>query len=289
MTKINYSNISPELIKVAQNSLKNDGKIDQKEYDNLVKVALKDKILNRDEQLFIASLDNKNVISQLMDSKFNPKSISFNVDKLDNYNPILTITRNVNNKESLVNINVRAINKNQNLDFNIKIGKNVCEYVSSHLISSNKFDNLSNAFGSIVSLPSRAIYMSYRLVENVTPINKALDYFSTNIKNAGSDYSYVKNISSVAHKLGSGNCGENAALSAVMLANYGVSPVETFSIPGHSFAVIGRDPSSEMTDPKTWGNTAVIVDPWNNIVVPVKDIVDNLSKLELKKEYDVAK
>ncbi len=285
MTKINFSNVSSELIQLAKSSLKDNNVITQQEYDNLVNVALKDKSLNKDEQLFLSSLDNVDFTKKLLDSEFNPKTMTFNVNRRDVKNPTLNIKRD--NKDTL--IDVRLINKNQNLDYNLSKGNAVCEYVSTHLVSSNKFDSISNSFSSLISLPSRSLYMLYRGTEKLTPINDILNRSSKDIKNSGSDYSYVRNIANVAHKLGSGNCGENAALSAVMLANYGVSPVETFSIPGHSFTVIGRDPSSNITDPKTWGSTAVIVDPWNGIVVPVKNVINNLKDISINKEYDVAK
>lgn len=40
MTKINFSNVSSELIQLAKSSLKDNNVITQQEYDNLVNVAL---------------------------------------------------------------------------------------------------------------------------------------------------------------------------------------------------------------------------------------------------------
>lgn len=283
---IDYKNISPELIKIAQESLKGDKSINQSEYDNLVKTALRDKNLNRDEQLFLASLDNESVISKLLSSDFNPKSFTFSVNKTEAYNPTLLITRTNNGNKELENINVRTISKDQSLEQNIIKGRDVCEYVSSHLAATNKFENISDASMSVFAFMPNIIARGRRLVTG-TDIN--LDSPSKNVKNVGDNYSEVSKIARIAKSHATGNCGENAALSAIMLAEYGVSPVETFTIPGHTFTVVGRDHSSNPSDPSTWGATAVIVDPWNKFVSPVSDIVDKLKELKIEKMYDVAK
>lgn len=53
-----------------------------------------------------------------MKADFNPKSIHFDVDKLEEFNPTLKIKRG--NKDAL--INVRLINKDQTLESNLSKG-----------------------------------------------------------------------------------------------------------------------------------------------------------------------
>ena len=38
-------------------------------------------------------------------------------------------------------------------------------------------------------------------------------------------------------------------------------------------------PSAEITDPKTWGNEAVVTDPWSNIVLGARDALDYFRKI----------
>lgn len=66
---------------------------------------------------------------------------------------------------------------------------------------------------------------------------------------------------------GCGNCEEQARLAFIYLRNKGIFPVEILQKPnivpgfgGHAFVVIGRDEQSS-SDPATWGESAVIVDP----------------------------
>lgn len=70
-----------------------------------------------------------------------------------------------------------------------------------------------------------------------------------------------------AIKANCGNCDEQTAITMGFLANAGVSPRERmtlFTDPlTHVFVVIGRKHGSTVSDPSTWGDTAVVIDPWH--------------------------
>lgn len=85
-----------------------------------------------------------------------------------------------------------------------------------------------------------------------------------------------------------GLCDENACLSLVFLYEDGVIDysdiVEKVSISyeeeagdGHTFIVINRNPDSILTEIKTWGDDAILLDPWNDLVCYAKDY-DQLPK-----------
>lgn len=61
-----------------------------------------------------------------------------------------------------------------------------------------------------------------------------------------------------------GNCGELAATIAVEAKKDGAQRVELFSIENHLFVAINREQKSDSADPQTWGEHAIIIDPWMN-------------------------
>ena len=42
----------------------------------------------------------------------------------------------------------------------------------------------------------------------------------------------------------------------------------------HAAILLGAKEKAEISNPKTWGNKAVIVDPWNKFVLPARDAMD---------------
>jgi hypothetical protein len=72
----------------------------------------------------------------------------------------------------------------------------------------------------------------------------------------------AESAASVAKTMGYGNCQEQACVAAVRLKEKGVQNVEVMGKPNHAFVVIGRDPKSDASDPSTWGDKAVVCDPW---------------------------
>lgn len=70
-----------------------------------------------------------------------------------------------------------------------------------------------------------------------------------------------------AAELGCGNCGEQAAVAFMYLADRGTRPLDYMALvkPGdHAYVVIGRSSQSRASDYTTWGEDAVVCDPWDN-------------------------
>lgn len=72
--------LSPELIKQAQQALKNDGKISADEYEKLIETAGP---LTDQKKAFLANLDNEATIQAVKDADFTAKDISFEVNQAD--------------------------------------------------------------------------------------------------------------------------------------------------------------------------------------------------------------
>lgn len=83
-----------------------------------------------------------------------------------------------------------------------------------------------------------------------------------------------------------GNCGEQSAVAFMLLAEANNNDVrgvyvERFAIskPGdHCFVVIGRERFSDPRDPSTWGENAVICDPWGEVTFIVKEELNKRKK-----------
>jgi len=79
----------------------------------------------------------------------------------------------------------------------------------------------------------------------------------------------VRWIASIAKKAKVGNCGEYAAVAFMFLRE--IRRVKRldymlFARPGdHTWVVIGRALDSDFSDYKTWGNAAVVCDPWAGV------------------------
>lgn len=70
-----------------------------------------------------------------------------------------------------------------------------------------------------------------------------------------------------------GNCGEQAQTAFVFLKKKGVCNLDfcSTSIGGHNLVVIGRESGSNPEDISTWGDSAVICDPWAERAYPLSD------------------
>lgn len=89
---------------------------------------------------------------------------------------------------------------------------------------------------------------------------------------------YIKDSVARVKKFSLGNCGEYSFLALNYLRKQDVHLAEQFCIQGddHAFVVIGRDVGSLENDPKTWGPSAVICDPWADKVYSASDIMSNI-------------
>ena len=76
-------------------------------------------------------------------------------------------------------------------------------------------------------------------------------------------------ITEAAYKLakyGCGNCGEQTAYAMVLLYQQGVRPLDYMEISGgdHAFLVIGSQDRGPASSFESWGDSAVVCDPWDN-------------------------
>lgn len=228
----------------------------------------------------------KKTITKLTNSNFDPKSknFTFDVSKKDSNNPRLTIS----DKNST--IDVRMISSNQTLSSNLASGSKALEYVVSHLIPCNRKDSVGDLATDLLVGIQHAIN---RIHQSNSEVDLKLDSPPSTVKKPGFHYMDVHLIARIAESHNTGNCQENSALSAIKLADAGISPVEIFNTHNHAFTVIGRDPDSNSEDVSTWGPNAVIVDGWNRECYPAKDInkemFDGKKPEKVSKFYDVAR
>ncbi len=136
---------------------------------------------------------------------------------------------------------------------------NTLAYVSSlgtlgqGIAASNKAEGVSSLARSITALPGVAL----NRIISPSSIDTPED---------------VRKIARNTKALGYGNCQEQACVVAQHLKEQGVENVEIVGIKNHAFVVIGRDPMSSLSDPKSWGPASVICDPWYGQVFHPSDI-----------------
>ncbi|KTD44492.1 hypothetical protein [Legionella quateirensis] len=72
-------------------------------------------------------------------------------------------------------------------------------------------------------------------------------------------------------KYGYGHCGELAQAVFIHLIDNGIAPVDMCytTVGRHALLVLGRTSDSDPTDISTWGDEALICDPWANMIYPV--------------------
>lgn len=75
-----------------------------------------------------------------------------------------------------------------------------------------------------------------------------------------------------AMQFGCGNCGEQSAIAFVYLRQQKILPLDWMQVNDyeHAFVVIGRQRGSDSRDFRTWGDEAVVCDPWRDVVGTVK-------------------
>ena len=80
---------------------------------------------------------------------------------------------------------------------------------------------------------------------------------------------------------GVGNCGEQASMAFFYLCERHVQSLELMFINNgdHAFVVLGRKSDSNISDYTTWGEHAVVCDPWANRYYPASDLQFQLNDL----------
>jgi len=95
---------------------------------------------------------------------------------------------------------------------------------------------------------------------------------------------YINNLRNVLAEKKYANCGEQAQIIQYQLFQKGEKPhiismlfkYECLGVNmnDHTFTVFGLKKGAELDNPKTWGNHAVVVDPWANIVMKSSDAIE---------------
>lgn len=88
----------------------------------------------------------------------------------------------------------------------------------------------------------------------------------------------VKSRSKIITQFEVGNCSEYATLALRYIHKQSSIYAETMYIQDgdHAFVVIGRPIDTDINKPETWGEDAVVCDPWSDMVYPASEIPEKL-------------
>lgn len=187
--------------------------------------------------------------------------------------------------------NTLNINK-MSLKTNLKIGQRVIKDFKKdfpYLTSNTRFDLFLSSIENREGLPRP--YLKYLLhlskISKIIEKNRMLTYGMF----PDSNESLFKKLSAVLRVNKYANCGESADIIRYKLQKEGVDAhnIICTDLPGsnnHVFSIFGLGKDAVADAPSTWGNKAVIVDGWCNIVMKAKDAIEyyeNIFKADIKK------
>lgn len=94
---------------------------------------------------------------------------------------------------------------------------------------------------------------------------------------------YIASLKKACLKHKAANCGEQNLLLADEFFKKGIE-VHTIKVEYdkklvHTFLVTNAKENADWSDPKTWGNKAIVVDAWSNVVLQAKDAIEYFKKL----------
>ena len=83
---------------------------------------------------------------------------------------------------------------------------------------------------------------------------------------------YLEKSADAAQLYGCGNCGEQSAIAFVYLRQQKTFPLDWMEVNDyeHAFVIIGRRRGSDPADFRTWGDEAVVCDPWRDVTALVR-------------------
>jgi hypothetical protein len=95
------------------------------------------------------------------------------------------------------------------------------------------------------------------------------------------DTETITQIAQRAERFRCGNCREQAAVAMMFLHRRRVRPLDYMNLTNgdHAFVVIDRAVNSDVNDPNTWGETAVVCDAWSKIAYPATQINNNMRRM----------
>ena len=87
---------------------------------------------------------------------------------------------------------------------------------------------------------------------------------ATMVSSAIHDGQTIAQLADRAERFRCGNCGEQSAVAMRYLIRQHIRPLDYMSLSNgdHTFVVIDRLANSNEQDPRTWGASAVVCDPW---------------------------
>jgi hypothetical protein len=108
-------------------------------------------------------------------------------------------------------------------------------------------------------------------------------------KKGGDKLTIIRSLAKLARMMGCGNCEDMAAVAFDYCYTMGARPLDLMNLVGvsHAFVVLGRQPSSDLRRPDTWGPASYVCDPWgaglkgkdSYGLYPGKDFVRGMSRV----------
>lgn len=139
----------------------------------------------------------------------------------------------------------------------LKAAEEVNAYVEGKMLlgASNKAGDVFSSFGG-----SMLCVVASRSVEVSMP--------------KGTIPAWLREAAAKAEATGCGNCGEQAAIAFIQLAQRKIVPLDYMARnhADHAFVVIGRARGSRAEIHTTWGPEAIVCDPWDGKAYPAADI-----------------
>lgn len=123
--------------------------------------------------------------------------------------------------------------------------------------------------GSAINTGEMREYVDQQIQSAVEADTSTASDFVNNIK---FQRLYLEKSAQGAELYGCGNCGEQSAIAFVYLRRQKTFPLDWMEVNNyqHAFVIIGRAARSDTRNPSTWGDDAVICDPWRDVVASVK-------------------
>lgn len=117
----------------------------------------------------------------------------------------------------------------------------------------------------------------------LSTVQRSIDLMRESYIFKSSTFQYAKDIGLYSLKFSQGECLEISCAGLIYFLHqknlqakvdvYEIKNMNPEDLGGdHAFLVIGRDKNSDPSDPSTWGESAVIVDPLRNIAFPASQI-----------------
>lgn len=155
------------------------------------------------------------------------------------------------------------------------------EYVKKHidLGASNKF---SDMFGTLTAVKFCTNEMRDKVDQELASYSDAA--YVNNYNELEFNKRYLRANAQWSKHYGCGNCGEQSALAFSYLEKQRIFPLDWVCTESwsHAFVIINRAKGSDINRYTTWGNSAIICDPWRDIADFAYKRGDYLSGLRLK-------